>query len=459
MDEFETARDPLLSEEHKFVSHSPQSHPGRCHIQRASSEGHFSRLLSWRPLLGYSGAFVLAFLAIAGVTVLILERFAADAYPPACRKSSAVAVLPGRSSNTSFELLVWSGMGRHKSPLSDLHSFDAGTGQWHAERASSRGRGGFWRRITWRHPGRGPLPRWKAGTAQVLDNKGGLVVFGGDAFPAHGRHIYESDLWLLEFSSLKWRQANVTAADHARLPDDVGAQKMVVFGGRGAHGLLLNDVWEATLSFPNVTWRLLAPGTKKHHAAEDGGGGKEGVVPAPRKGHSAVLVGEPGSPHMLVFGGRDTQDYFGDLWLFDIKAGTWEQVEPSSRIAPAARDHHAAAFYHGKMFVHGGRSGVSYETSRPLDGLWAFDLQARAWQQVPQPGATPLPRFLHSYVQYAPAGSPDASRLVVFGGETLDNCRLNDVWELSLGSMLWSQLSPPHFCGHKCKMAFRGTEV
>ena len=53
----------------------------------------------------------------------------------------------------------------------------------------------------------------------------------------------------------------------------------------------------------------------------------------------------------------------------------------------------------------------------------------------------------------------DASRLVVFGGETLDNCRLNDVWELSLTSMLWSQLSPPHFCGHKCKMAFRGTGV
>jgi len=76
---------------------------------------------------------------------------------------------------------------------------------------------------------------------------------------------------------------------------------MVVFGGRGAHGLLLNDVWEATLSFPNVTWRLLAAGTKKPHHRADKGGGKEGQGdgPAPRKGHSAVLVGEPGLPQMV----------------------------------------------------------------------------------------------------------------------------------------------------------------
>lgn len=60
----------------------------------------------------------------------------------------------------------------------------------------------------------------------------------------------------------------------------------MVFGGRRHDHTLLNDAWEATLSWPNVTWRRIGPSDGAH-------------VPGPRKGHSAVLVGDAETPQMV----------------------------------------------------------------------------------------------------------------------------------------------------------------
>lgn len=40
-----------------------------------------------------------------------------------------------------------------------------------------------------------------------MQTASGMVVFGGDAYPSRAKHRYESDLWLLEQRSLKWRRA------------------------------------------------------------------------------------------------------------------------------------------------------------------------------------------------------------------------------------------------------------
>lgn len=57
----------------------------------------------------------------------------------------------------------------------------------------------------------------------------------------------------------------------------------------------------------------------------------------------------------LVYGGRDDKDYFGDLWLLDIAAGEWRQLQPQGPRAPPRRDHHGAAYFRGRLFIHGGR--------------------------------------------------------------------------------------------------------
>lgn len=77
-----------------------------------------SRLCSWKPLLGISSAGLAAFLVIALAALGLLALSVADRQPPLCRKSAALGVVAGGlkgSNNQSLELLVWSGMARHRS--------------------------------------------------------------------------------------------------------------------------------------------------------------------------------------------------------------------------------------------------------------------------------------------------------------------------------------------------------
>lgn len=46
---------------------------------------------------------------------------------------------------------------------------------------------------------------------------------------------------------------------------------------------------------------------------------------------------------------------------------------------------------------------------------------------------------------------PPGSRLLLFGGQAQDVCQLNDVWQLDLLAMAWSQLSAPHWCTAACR--------
>lgn len=45
-----------------------------------------------------------------------------------------------------------------------------------------------------------------------------------------------------------------------------------------------------------------------------------------------------------------------------------------------------------------------------------------------------------------PAGS-----MIIFGGETVNECYLNDVWVLHLNSLRWKQLSKPVACQKRCR--------
>lgn len=76
------------------------------------------------------------------------------------------------------------------------------------------------------------------------------------------------------------------------------AEHIVLFGGRTQDKALLNDAWVLSLRWPNATWHQLAPQLPSGYGA-----------PAPRRGHSAVLVpgGNGSSPHMVGGGGACVQ--------------------------------------------------------------------------------------------------------------------------------------------------------
>ena len=81
----------------------------------------------------------------------------------------------------------------------------------------------------------------------------------------------------------------------------VAGGALLVFGGRGAGGAPLNDLWKFTVA--TQEWvQLPSP-----PAAE------------PRFGHSAAVVGHA----MLVYGGylEATADFTTQLWSYDLAAG------------------------------------------------------------------------------------------------------------------------------------------
>ena len=66
----------------------------------------------------------------------------------------------------------------------------------------------------------------------------------------------------------------------------------MIFAGRTKHAVLLNDAWDVALHWPTASWRCLTPQQP----------GAEGV-PTGRRGHSAVLVTEPGAAEPQMVGG------------------------------------------------------------------------------------------------------------------------------------------------------------
>ena len=156
----------------------------------------------------------------------------------------------------------------------------------------------------------------------------------------------------------------------------------------------------------------------------------------------------------------------------------------------------------------GGRGGSTYGKSKALGDVWRFTVASRSWTQLTASGRAPLPRFLFSYDILYPVlhqsvsseqnsnleglvkvnmshesssgfhassaaeaashlprylqgtelemaigalGKRPAGSMVVFGGESLGGCYLNDVWVLHLNSLMWTELSKPVACQKRCR--------
>ena len=162
----------------------------------------------------------------------------------------------------------------------------------------------------------------------------------------------------------------------------------------------------------------------------------------------------------------------------------------------------------------GGRGGSTYGQSKALNDVWRFTVASRSWTQLTTSGRAPLPRFLFGYdIMYpmlhrsstykqAPQSvtnantheqhpetssntsphlsaasselhtAPDkgagmqpadtrpaangqndgaAGSMIVFGGESIKGCYLDDVWVLHLNSLMWQELSRPVACQKRCR--------
>ena len=150
---------------------------------------------------------------------------------------------------------------------------------------------------------------------------------------------------------------------------------------------------------------------------------KGDTVPTPRKGHTAVVVGD----HIYVFGGQlkdDVDEPHGRLWVFSVFNKTWKYIDPAPGSSfPHPRVQHASAGSEepqadrappkmtgilpqqppdpakyfaeppppnswGTIFIYGGRELTDEdepEEGKLLNDAWIFDIRSRTWFSLPSP--------------------------------------------------------------------------
>ena len=395
-------------------------------------------------------------------------------------------------------LLVWSGMGHRRELQNDTFAFDLQTRLWTRVSFGKRGKKQM-------HPD----PRWKAATS-ASNQPPGLLVALGEVESRPGKRKLDEDMWMLGLPEMKWQSANVTHCSESRPEarrshsaisfDGVdGLQSIVVFGGVLANETDVNETWIARLRWPNVTWELLEPYYSNLASSKGGnlinsGNGRNinttnisnnfGSIPiedippvllpgpSARHGHSAALGNvyiedefdtekkQGDTLHMIIFGGRDASQFLNDIWALSLdteensNSFRWKVIEvDDASPLPPPRANHAAAVYNERLYIWGGISGPTFLSAKPQDDLWVFNFKTKIWSKATMYGAQPLPRFLFSSALYTPVGA-SLPKLYIFGGETLERCKLNDVWALDLGNLRWDLLAPNFYWKRRCDRLF-----
>lgn len=272
-----------------------------------------------------------------------------------------------------------------------------------------------------------------------------------------------------------WTQLTPTttmpALTGASMSYDSGAQKLVLFGGRGS------SYSNATYTWDGTNWTKQNPATNPTAAANGAmaydtrtaqtvlfGGAATGYLgatwtwdganwtkqspassPAPR--YYDMMADDPSSGQTILFGGysqttdsdgNPVDNYYSDTWNW---TGTnWVNLSPAT--SPPGRDDAAMAYdpAHGQIVLFGGDGpGLLRDT-------WTWD--GTTWTK--QTPATSPPAREGAQMAF----DPDSGQLILFGGYA--GGRLNDTWAWN-GSN-WSQLTPSNSpsARNDAAMAFDG---
>ncbi|XP_033736506.1 nitrile-specifier protein 5-like [Pecten maximus] len=287
-------------------------------------------------------------------------------------------------------------------------------------------------------------------------------VFGGENIP---RVPISNIVHCLDMDTCTWSELSTTGdvpvPHNAHSAAAVG-QVMYIFGGRTGINMgegSFNELY-AFDTRSNI-WTLLKP---------------SGVAPSPRSFHAMAVVAN----RLYVFGGCGEEGRMNDLHSYDIASNTWEQQPTNEDIAGRGG---AGLIAVGKdLFVVAGFAGketsdvYKYDTDSKTwsklaldkelpprsvfgitsmstfiivwfgevdpsdqghlgaggfskDGYMMDTCSKAGWELISSSGETPEAR---GWMQVAPCQLNDTNGVFLFGGNNLDNKRLNDCHYLSI---------------------------
>jgi hypothetical protein len=152
-------------------------------------------------------------------------------------------------------------------------------------------------------------------------------------------------------------------------------------------------------------------GTKRWR--EIHGGEKEGA-PSARYSCTAVLYDNA----LWMFGGDDGghkhsmfnyvfQAWFNQMWRFDLRTYSWQQVRPNGA-PPVKRALHSAVTIGNSMYLYGGLE---------LADTWRYDFASASWTLlVPPPADTDTKDGSHPGRRHAFAAAANTGGFYIFGG-------------------------------------------
>jgi hypothetical protein len=195
-----------------------------------------------------------------------------------------------------------------------------------------------------------------------------------------------------------------------------------------------NTPAELTLPFDEPRWRRV----------------KATGGPQAREDHTWVV--DDRGRYAYLFGGRDGDREFGDLWRFDLKNDSWKKLSPRGQ-RPTPRFGHSAVWVEGQgLIIFGGQRGPGF-----FDQLWAFDPDRRRWRELPADGQVPRERYGSCMI----VGRD--GRLWISHGFT-NAGRFDDTRAYNLTSQRWANLTPAERkpgerCLHDCFTSSAGELV
>ncbi|KAF8088557.1 hypothetical protein N665_0536s0008 [Sinapis alba] len=154
-----------------------------------------------------------------------------------------------------------------------------------------------------------------------------------------------------------------------------------------------------------------------------------GVPPSPRDSHSCTTVGD----NLFVFGGTDGKHHLNDLHVLDTSTHTWKGLEVRGQ-RPEAREGHSATLVGKHIFVFGGCVKTSGSDDEVFyNDLYILNTETITWQRAVTTGKPPSARDGHTCSTWN-------NKIIVIGGEDLDDDYLSDVHILDTDTFAWKQL-------------------
>jgi hypothetical protein len=277
-----------------------------------------------------------------------------------------------------------------------------------------------------------PLRSDFTGVFDVLTQS--MYVFSGDPGQpqqcgASGNALL-TDMWRYSVRCQYWIQVPMAmsppprtgaASVHEGFP--ANRNRMIMFGGRGADGQLLNDVW--AYDFLAQAWTQLTT---------------MGTPPSPRE--NATIGFNATYDQIFLFGGNTSADasqpqLVNDVWMLDIdndkNQWTLMPISGGGLQQPAPRQRHVAIFNPPQQAFYVGFGETQSGTYLKDIWVYTYDLTMmppKGGWILASPGTTGPSARIDAGMDLDSAGS----RILLFGGVDQDQGPRNDLWEFSLGA-------------------------